>query len=87
MKFHGNNIITYTIIHLTIKRQRIIGESALVKVKVKVVLYTFVHRGVPVGGDTYPESSAGEVVWQVAFLAAFISPVLPPGIHLLLDEQ
>ena len=41
----------------------------------KVVLYTFVRRGVPVRGDTYSEPSACEVVWPVPFLDAFISPV------------
>ena len=55
--------------------------------KVKVVLCTFVRTGVPVREDTYPEPSACEVEWPVPFLAAFISPVLPPGTHLLLDEQ
>jgi len=47
--------------------------------KVKVVLYTFVRRGVPVREDTYPEPSACEVGWPVPFLAAFISPVFPLG--------
>ena len=37
--------------------------------------------------DTYPEPSACEVGWPVPFLATFIFPVLPPGTHLLLDEQ
>ena len=46
---------------------------------IKVVPYTFVHRGVPVREDTYAEPSAGEVGWPVPFLAAFSSPVLPPG--------
>ena len=55
--------------------------------KVKVVPYTFVCRGVPVREDTYPEPSAYEVGWPVPFLAAFISPVLPPGANLLLGEQ
>ena len=55
--------------------------------KVKVVPYTFVRRGVPVREDTYPELSACEVGWPVPFLAAFISRVLPPGTHLLLGEQ
>ena len=32
------------------------------KVKVKVVPYTFVSRGVPVREDTYPEPSCNEVV-------------------------
>ena len=57
------------------------------KGKVKVVPYTFVRRGMPVREDTYPEPSACEVGWPVPFLAAFISPVLPPGTHLLLGEQ
>ena len=52
-----------------------------------VVPYTFVRRGVPVREDTYPEPSACEVGWPVPFLAAFISPVLPPGAHLRLGEQ
>ena len=55
--------------------------------KAKVVMYTFVLGGVPVREDTYPELSAFEVGWPVPFLAAFISPVLPPGINLLLGEQ
>ena len=53
----------------------------------KVVPYTFVRRGVPVRGDTYPEPSAIEVGWPVPFLVAFISPMFPPGTHLLLGEQ
>ena len=56
-------------------------------IKVKVVPYTFVHRGVPVREGTYPEPSAYEVGLPVPFLVAFISPVLPPGTHLLLGEQ
>ena len=56
-------------------------------IQVKVVPYTFVRRGVPVREDTYPGSSAFEVGWPAPFLAAFISPVLPPGTHLLLGEQ
>ena len=55
--------------------------------KVKVVLYTFVCRGVPVREDTYPEPLACEVGWPVPFLATFISPVLPPDTHSLLGEQ
>ena len=55
--------------------------------KVKVILYTFICRGVPVRKDTYPESLAGEVGWPVPFLAAFVIPVLPPGTHSLLEEQ
>ena len=54
---------------------------------VKVFPYTFVRRGMPVREDTYPEPSACEVGWPVPFLAAFFSPVLPPGTHLLLGEQ
>ena len=57
-----------------------------VMVKVKVVPYTFVRRGVPVREDTYPEPSAYEVGWPAPFLTAFISPVLPPGTHSLLGE-
>ena len=57
------------------------------KKKVKVFPYTFVRRGAPVREDTYPGPSACEVGWPVPFLAAFISPVLPPGTHLLLGEQ
>ena len=59
---------------------------AVVK-KVTVVPYTFVRRGVPVREDTYAEPSVREVGWPVPFLAAFISPVLPPGTHLLLGGQ
>ena len=55
--------------------------------KVKVVPYTFICMEVPVREDTYPESSACEVGWPVPFLATFISPVFPLGIHLLLGEQ
>ena len=54
---------------------------------IEVVLYTFVRRGVPVREDTYPEPSACELGWPVPFLAAFISPVLPQGTHLVLGEQ
>ena len=61
--------------------------SLVNKKKVKVVPYTFVRRGVPVREDTYPGPSACEVGWPVPFFAAFISPVLPPGTHLLLGEQ
>ena len=56
-------------------------------VKLKVVQYAFIRRGVPVREDTYPEPSACEIEWPVSFLAAFISPVLPPSTHLLLGEQ
>ena len=52
-----------------------------------VVLYTFIRRGVPVREDTYHEPSVYEVGWPFPFLAAFISPVLPPGTHLLLGEH
>ena len=55
--------------------------------KVKVVPYTFIRMGVPVREDTYPEPLACEIGWPVPFLAAFFSPVLPPGTHLLLGEQ
>ena len=37
------------------------------KEKVKVAMYNFVHRGVPVREDTYPEPSANEVGWPVSF--------------------
>ena len=47
------------------------------KVKVKVLPYTVICRGVPVRVDTHPEPSACEVGWPVSFLTAFISPVLP----------
>ena len=57
------------------------------KIQVKVVPYTLVRKGVPVKEDAFPEPSACEVEWPVPFLAAFISPVLPPGTHLLLGEQ
>ena len=53
----------------------------------KVAPYTFVRRRVPVRENTYPESSAYEVGRPVPFLAAFISPVLPPGTHSLLGGQ
>ena len=56
-------------------------------VRVKVILYTFVRRGVPIKEDTYTEPSAFEIGWPVPFLAAFISPVLQQGTHLLLVEQ
>ena len=46
--------------------------------KVKVVLYTFVRKGVPVREDTFPEPLACEVGWPVAFLATLT--------HLLLGE-
>ena len=62
-------------------------RKSLLPLKVKVVPYTFVRRGVPVREDTYTEASAYEAGWPVPFLAAFISPVLPPGTHLLLGEQ
>ena len=47
----------------------------------------FSTLGVSVREDTYPEPPACEVGWPVPFPAAFISPVLPPGTHLLLGEQ
>ena len=53
----------------------------------KVVQYTFVHRRVSAKEDTYPEPLTSEVGWPVSFLAALISPVLPPGTHLLLGKQ
>ena len=55
--------------------------------KVKVVPYTFVPRGLPVREDTYPEPSACGVGWLVPFLAALISPFFPLGTHLLLGKQ
>ena len=55
--------------------------------KVEVVPYTFIHKGVPVAKDGYPEPSACELGWSVPFLAAFISPVSPPATHLLLGER
>ena len=55
--------------------------------KVKVVPYTFLRKGAPVREDTYPELSVCEVGWPVPFLVAFISPVFPPGTHLVLGEQ
>ena len=68
-----------------------VAQGALVPIselgKGKVFPYTFVRRGVPAREDTYPEPSACEVGWPVPFLASFISPVLPPGTHLLLGEQ
>ena len=57
------------------------------RIKVKVVPYTFARRGVLVREDTYPEPSTCEVGWPVPFLTDFISPVLLPGSHSLLDEQ
>ena len=65
----------------------IIISLLFIVVKVKVVPYAFVRRGVPVREDTYPEPSACEVGWPVPFLAAFISPVFPLGTNLLLGEQ
>ena len=62
-------------------------RSSSVKGKVKAVPYSFLRRGAPVREDTYPKPSACEVGWPVPFLSAFISPVLPPGTHLLLGEQ
>ena len=55
--------------------------------KVKVVPYTFVRRGVPVRENTYAEPSACEVGWPAIFLAAFISAAFPLCTHLLLGEQ
>ena len=63
---------------------RVHEEGIMIK---EVFPYTFVRRGAPVREDTYPGPSACEVGWPVPFLAAFISPVLPPGTHLLLGEQ
>ena len=47
----------------------------------------FHSRKVSVREDTYPEPSTCEVGRPVPFLAASISPVLPPGAQLLLGEQ
>ena len=47
--------------------------------KVKVVLYTFIHRGVPAREEIFLESSACEVGWPVPFCISFISPMLPSG--------
>ena len=55
--------------------------------KVMVVPYSFLHIGVPVREDTYPEVGWCEVGWPVHFLAAFISPVLIPDTPSLLGEQ
>ena len=54
--------------------------------KVKSRILSYVGE-VPVREDTYPGPSAFEVGWPVPFLATFISPVLPPGAHSLLDRQ
>ena len=72
--------------HINSASQR--GTLLFIRIKkVKVAPYTFVRRGVPVGEDTYPEPLVCEVGRPVPFLAAFISPVLSPGTHLLLGEQ
>ena len=62
------------------------GQPIKEKGPEKVVPYTLVRRGVPGREDTYPEPSACEEWWPVPFVAAFISPVLPPGTHLLLGK-
>ena len=64
-----------------------LGNSSMVKVKVMVVPYTFICRGVPVREDNYAELLACEVGWPFPFLAAFTSPVFPWETHLLLGEQ
>ena len=64
----------------------VLNNGVMKRVKVKGVPYTFVRRGVPVREDTNPEPLACEVGWPVPFIATFISPVLPPGTHLLLGE-
>ena len=55
--------------------------------KVKVVPYTVICRGVPMREGAYHEPLAYELGWPVPFLAAFLSPVLPAGTHSLLGEQ
>ena len=45
-------------------------ESLLsIVMKVKVVLYTFICRGVPVRENTFSEPLVSEVGWPVPFLA------------------
>ena len=46
---------------------------------------TFIHREVPVEEEIY--LWAFEVWWPVPFLAALMSPLLPPGAHLQLGRQ
>ena len=55
--------------------------------KAKLVMYTLLRRGVPVREETYPQPSVCEVGWPVPFLTAFILPMLPLDIHLLMGEQ
>ena len=62
-------------------------EKKLAYKKVKVVPYTFIHRGVPIREETYYEPLAYEIGWPVPFLTIFISIVLPPGTYSLLGEQ
>ena len=69
------------------RKNFVLTKRLLMVKKVKVIPYTFIRRGVPVTEDTYPEPSVCEEGWQVLFLAAFISPVIPLGTHLLLGEQ
>ena len=46
-----------------------------------------VHWGVPVRETLVLSHRLCEVGWPVPFLAAFITPVFPPGTHLLLGGQ
>ena len=46
-----------------------------------------VRWGVPVRETLVLSHRLCEVGWPVPFLAAFISPVFPPGTHLLLGGQ
>ena len=55
--------------------------------RVKVVLYSFVLKKMPIRVDTYPVPSASNIGWPVPCRPAFTSPVLPPGTHLLRGEQ
>ena len=64
-----------------------VNSEASDTLKVKVIPYTCVRRGITVREDTYPEPSASEVGWPVPVLAAFTSSVLPPDVHSLLGEQ
>ena len=52
-----------------------------------VVLDNFVRRGVPVREDTYPESLAYEIGWQVPLIAVYISSLLQSGTHSKLSGQ
>ena len=59
-------------------------SNSLVKVS---PMYDFVRWGVPVRGTLILSHRYIEVGWSVPSLAAFTSPVLPPGTHLLLGGQ